>query len=254
MTGVARVGCSGWSYQDWRGVVYPADAPARTWFALYAKVLDTVEINNTFYRLPPATTVERWADQAPEGFCYAVKVGQFGTHRMKLNDTASWLPRHLERVERLGDHLGPNLFQLPPRWKRDAARLDEALSVAPGTLRWAVELRDPSWLHDDVFEVLRRHDAALCLHDLLPDHPLERTASWTYVRFHGPRALVDKYRGRYGPRRLAPVAERLAGWLDDGTDVFAYFNNDYDGHAMADARWLRSQLAGHAVAPQAAGG
>jgi uncharacterized protein YecE (DUF72 family) len=254
MTGVARVGCSGWSYQDWRGVVYPADAPSRTWFELYAQVLDTVEINNTFYRLPPATTVERWADQAPDGFCYAVKVGQFGTHRMKLNDTASWLPRHLERVERLGDHLGPNLFQLPPRWKRNAARLDEALSVAPRTLRWAVELRDPSWLHDDVFEVLRRHDAALCLHDLLPDHPLERTASWTYVRFHGPRALVDKYRGRYGPRRLAPVADLLAGWLDEGTDVFAYFNNDYDGHAMADARWLRSQLAGHAVAPQAAGG
>jgi uncharacterized protein YecE (DUF72 family) len=254
MTGVARVGCSGWSYQDWRGVVYPADAPSRTWFELYAQVLDTVEINNTFYRLPPATTVERWADQAPDGFCYAVKVGQFGTHRMKLNDTASWLPRHLERVERLGDHLGPNLFQLPPRWKRNAARLDEALSVAPRTLRWAVELRDPSWLHDDVFEVLRRHDAALCLHDLLPDHPLERTASWTYVRFHGPRALVDKYRGRYGPRRLAPVAERLAGWLDDGTDVFAYFNNDYDGHAMTDAKWLRSQLAAHAVASQATGG
>jgi uncharacterized protein YecE (DUF72 family) len=254
MTGVARVGCSGWSYQDWRGIVYPADAPARTWFELYAQVLDTVEINNTFYRLPPATTVERWADQAPEGFCYAVKVGQFGTHRMKLNDAASWLPRHLERVERLGDHLGPNLFQLPPRWKRNAARLDEALSVAPTTIRWAVELRDPSWLHDEVFEVLRRHDAALCLHDLLPDHPLERTASWTYVRFHGPRALEDKYRGRYGPRRLAPVAERLAGWLDEGTDVFAYFNNDYDGHAMADAKWLRSQLAARTAAPQAAGG
>jgi uncharacterized protein YecE (DUF72 family) len=254
MTGVARVGCSGWSYQDWRGIVYPADAPARTWFELYAQVLDTVEINNTFYRLPPATTVERWADQAPEGFCYAVKVGQFGTHRMKLNDTASWLPRHLERVERLGDHLGPNLFQLPPRWKRNAARLDEALAVAPTTIRWAVELRDPSWLHDEVFEVLRRHDAALCLHDLLPDHPLERTASWTYVRFHGPRALEDKYRGRYGPRRLAPVAERLAGWLDEGTDVFAYFNNDYDGHAMADAKWLRSQLAARTAAPQAAGG
>ncbi|MDQ2649986.1 MAG: DUF72 domain-containing protein [Actinomycetota bacterium] len=243
MTGTARVGCSGWSYKDWRGTVYPADAPARRWFELYAQLFDTVEINNTFYRLPPATTMEQWAAQAPDGFCYAVKVGQFGTHRMKLRDAASWLPNHLDRVARLGPHLGPNLFHLPPRWKRNAARLDEALSVAPSTMRWAVELRDPSWLHDEVFEVLHRHEVALCIHDLLPDHPLERTTSWTYVRFHGARALEEKYRGRYGGRRLAPVAKRLAGWLDEGTDVFAYFNNDYEGAAVDDARWLRDRLA-----------
>lgn len=243
MSGAARVGCSGWSYTDWRGVVYPADAPARRWLALYAERFDTVEINSTFYRLPAATTVDRWAAQVPAGFCFAVKVGQFGSHRMKLRDAASWLPRHLERVERLGPHLGPNLVQLPPRWKRDAARLDELLEVAPRHLRWAVELRDPSWLHDEVFDVLARHDAALCLHDLLPDHPWERTASWAYVRFHGPHALADPYRWRYGGRRLRPVAERLAAWRSEGTDVYAYFNNDVEGHAVADAEWLRTRLA-----------
>jgi uncharacterized protein YecE (DUF72 family) len=222
--------------------VYPAKAPARTWFSLYAQRFDTVEINNTFYRLPAATTVEGWADQAPPGFCYSLKVGQFGSHRMKLRDAASWLPRHLERVERLGDHLGPNLLQLPPRWKRNVERLEEFFVAAPRSIRWAVELRDPSWLHDDVYDLLARHGAALCIHDLLPDHPWVRTTDWTYVRFHGPRALEEKYRGRYGPRRLAPVARRLQSWLDEDIDVFAYFNNDYDGQAVVDAEWLADRL------------
>ncbi len=244
MRGQARVGCSGWSYKDWRGIVYPADAPARTWFSIYAQRFDTVEINNTFYRLPAETTVDGWAAQAPEGFCYAVKVGQFGSHRMKLKDAASWLPRHLERVERLGPHLGPNLVHLPPRWQRNVERLDELLTVAPSTMRWAVEVREPSWLHDDVFDVLAKHGAALCIHDLLPDHPWERTTDWTYVRFHGPHALEEKYRGRYGPRRLQRAAKVLGPWLDEGADVYAYFNNDYDGHAPEDAETLRSQLLG----------
>jgi uncharacterized protein YecE (DUF72 family) len=105
-----------------------------------------------------------------------------------------------------------------------------------------VELREPSWLHDDVFEVLRRHDAALCIHDLLPDHPWELTATWTYVRFHGPNALERKYQGRYGAERLSRAADRLAGWLDEGRDVYAYFNNDDSGFAVEDARWLAARL------------
>jgi uncharacterized protein YecE (DUF72 family) len=242
MRGKARVGCSGWSYKGWRGVVYPATATPRTWFQLYAQRFDTVEINNTFYRLPPESTVDAWAAQAPEGFCYALKVGQFGSHRMKLKDPESWLPRHVERVERLGGHLGPNLLQLPPRWKRNVERLEEFLAVAPPRIRWAVEVREPSWLHEDVYAVLGRHNAALCIHDLLPEHPWVRTADWAYVRFHGPRALEEPYRGRYGGRRLAPVARRLSAWLDDGADVYAYFNNDDQGFAARDAEWLRDRL------------
>jgi uncharacterized protein YecE (DUF72 family) len=222
--------------------VYPASAPPRSWFSLYAERFDTVEINNTFYRLPAATTVEGWATQAPPGFCYSLKVGQFGSHRMKLRDAASWLPNHLDRVERLGAHLGPNVLQLPPRWRRDVGRLEEFLAAAPASLRWAVELRDPTWLHDDVFALLARYGAALVLHDLLPDHPWVCTTSWTYVRFHGPRATEAAYRGRYGGRRLAPVARRLHAWLADDVDVYAYFNNDYEGHAVADAQWLAARL------------
>ena len=238
----ARVGCSGWMYRDWRGVVYPQKLPQRAWFEYYATLFDTVEINNTFYRLPPATTVEKWAGQAPAGFEYAVKLGAFGSHRMKLRDASSWLPNHIDRVERLGGSLGPTLVQLPPRWKRDAGRLDEFLSAAPTRLRWAVELRDSTWVDDEVFSVLRAHGAALCIHDLLPDHPWELTASWTYVRFHGPQALKRKYEGRYGEKRLEPVAERLDAWLAAGHDVYAYFNNDYQGYAVKDASWLAARL------------
>jgi uncharacterized protein YecE (DUF72 family) len=238
----ARVGCSGWQYKDWRGVVYPEKLPQRRWFEHYTTLFDTVEINNTFYRLPQPTTTEGWERQAPDGFVYALKVGQFGSHRMKLRDSASWLPNHLDRVERLGDHLGPNLLQLPPRWKRNTERLDEFLTNAPTHIRWAVELRDDSWLHDDTFGVLKRHDAALCIHDLLDQHPWILTADWTYVRFHGPDALNVKYQGLYGPDRLEHAAKQLGAWLDDGVDAYAYFNNDWWGHAVTDAQTLRDML------------
>jgi uncharacterized protein YecE (DUF72 family) len=240
----ARVGCSGWSYADWRGVVYPAELPKRSWFGHYTRLFDTVELNNTFYRLPSQAAVDTWAAAAPEDFLYALKLGQFGSHRMKLRDAESWLPNHLERAARLGASLGPTLVQLPPRWKRNVERLDEFLTVAPTSMRWALEIRDPSWLHDDTFEVLRRHRAALCLHDLIDDHPRLMTADWTYVRFHGPHATVNPYRGGYGPARLQPWADLLTDCLERGQDVYCYFNNDYDGLAVPDAQWLR-----HAIDP-----
>jgi uncharacterized protein YecE (DUF72 family) len=237
-----RVGCSGWSYKDWRGLVYPAEARTSEWFATYAGMFDTVELNTTFYRLPTERAVDAWHAAAPEGFLYAVKVGQFGSHRMKLRDPTSWLANHLARARRLGPHLGPNLVQLPPRWKRDVSRLDEFLAATPDDIRWAVEFREPSWLHDDVFEVLERHGAALCVHDLIEDHPWLRTASWTYVRFHGPNAVRLPYHGRYGGIGLRRAAQRLAAWRDEGTEIYAYFNNDYGGAAVHDARWLRTRL------------
>jgi uncharacterized protein YecE (DUF72 family) len=237
-----RVGCSGWDYPDWKGPVYPSDVPKAQWFATYAKLFDTVEINNTFYRLPERGTVERWAAQAPPNFVYAVKLGQFGSHRMKLRDAKRWLPNHLDRVARLGRSQGPTLVQLPPRWHRNVTRLDEFLSVAPQGSQWAVELRDPSWLHEDTYAVLRNHRAALCIHDLLPDHPWILTTDWTYTRFHGPHAGIDPYRGAYTGRRLWRIADRLRYWRDEGVRVFAYFNNDFAGHAVHDARWLHRRL------------
>ena len=242
MTAALRIGCSGWSYRDWRGVVYPQKLPQRLWLDHYQRLFDTVELNSTFYRLPSAAAVEGWAAAAHPGFLFAVKLGGFGTHRMKLRDAPTWLPNHLDRALRLGEHLGPNLVQLPPSWKRNAERLDEFLSAAPTTIRWAIELRDSSWLHDEVFDVLRRHGAALCIHDLLPDHPFELTADWTYVRFHGPDALHQRYQGAYGEARLDRWATRLGALLDEGHDVYAFFNNDWSGNAVVDATLLRHAL------------
>ncbi|MGE0878864.1 MAG: DUF72 domain-containing protein [Acidimicrobiia bacterium] len=239
MRGALRVGCSGWSYKDWRGVVYPASMPQRLWFDHYSTLFDTVELNATFYRLPTTTAMENWARAAPARFLFAVKMGAFGSHRMKLREAETWLPNHLDRVGRLGEHLGPTLVQLPPRWRRNVERLDEFLTIAPADLRWAVELREPSWLHDDVFTVLAKHGAALCIHDLLPDHPFVLTTDWTYLRFHGPNALTQPYHDRYGRRRLDRWATRVDALLAAGNDVYAYFNNDWHGAAVDDARLLR---------------
>ncbi|MCU1401385.1 MAG: hypothetical protein JWN62_4494 [Acidimicrobiales bacterium] len=242
--GIARVGCSGWHYRDWRGLVYPEALRPAEWFGYYTLLFDTVELNNTFYRLPTPAAADGWAEQAPDGFVYALKLGQFGSHRKKLIDAVTWLPNHLDRARRLGSTMGPTVVQLPPRWKRNTARLDEFLTVAPNDLRWVVEVRDPSWLHEDTYAILRRHGAALCVHDLIDGHPFEMTTGWTYVRFHGPDAVRNPYRGRYGPALLQPWADKLNAILDAGQDVYCYFNNDYDGAAVADAQWLR-----HAVDP-----
>lgn len=208
-------------------------------------LFDSVELNTTFYRLPTAASVEQWVATAvgrPD-FVFAVKLGAFGSHRMKLRDAASWLPNHIERAGLLGAHLGPTLVQLPPKWKRNTERLDEFLTVAPRSMRWAVEIRDRTWLHDDTYEVLRRHGAALCLHDLIDDHPIVLTTDWTYIRFHGPDAVNHPYRFRYGPQRMWRWADRIAEWNRSGCDSYAYFNNDYEANAIVDAQTLRRQIA-----------
>ena len=196
--------------------MYPRKLPARRWFEHYTSLFDTVELNSTFYRLPKESTVDGWRAAAPPGFVYALKLGAFGTHRMKLRDPGSWLPRHVHVAERLGPTLGPTLVQLPPHWRRDSARLDELLAVAPADHAVGRRARDPSWLHDDVFAVLESHGAALCIHDLLEHHPFVLTTDWTYLRFHGPDAIAHPYHGRYGGRRLWRPARRLAELLHDG--------------------------------------
>jgi len=240
--GRSFIGCSGWSYADWRGVVYPSELPAGRWFEHYVTLFDTVELNSTFYRLPSEQTAKSWGKAAPDGFVYALKLGSYGSHRRKLRDPTSWLPNHVARARLLGDSLGPTLVQLPPRWRRDTDRLDEFLEATPRDMRWAVEFRDPSWLHDEVFDVLRRHQTALCVHDLLADHPFLLTTRWTYLRFHGPAAREHAYQGAYGSHRLAPTARRIRSLLDDGNDVYCYFNNDYNGHAVTDATYVRDAL------------
>ncbi len=237
--GRVRIGTSGWHYAHWRGLFYPPGLPSREWLAFYAAHFDAVELNNTFYQLPPAERFDAWRSQVPPDFVFAVKLSRFVTHRKRLLEAREPLRSFARRVRRLGPHLGPVLVQLPPRFRVDPERLRRFLGAAPRSLRLAVEFRDPSWLSEEVFRVLRGHGAALCVHDLLPDHPFEVTADTVYLRFHG---TAGAYGGGYSPQRLAAVARRLAGEVRAGREVHAYFNNDVGGFAVRDAAALRRFL------------
>jgi uncharacterized protein YecE (DUF72 family) len=237
--GDLRVGTSGYQYDHWRGRFYPDALAKKGWFGWYARHFDTVEINNTFYRLPEPPVFDEWRAVAPPGFRYALKYSRFATHMKKLKDPAEPLERFLSRAGRLGPLLGPVLVQLPPGWGPDVPRLDAFLAAAPRDVRWVIELRDPRWLRDDVFATLAQYGAALCVHDLLPDHPRPVTADFVYLRFHGPNAGQAHYEGAYDPARLRAEAAWIARERDAGRDVWAFFNNDDRAFAVANALELR---------------
>jgi uncharacterized protein YecE (DUF72 family) len=238
--GRTRVGCSGWQYKHWRGDFYPADLPASRWFQHYASVFDTVEINNTFYRLPEASTFAAWAERAPRRFLFAVKASRFLTHMKKLKDPEEPLERLFSRMRPLGSHLGPVLYQLPPGWKLDRGRLEHFLHLLPRGVLHVIEFREPSWYRDDVLCLLERSRVSLCLHDMRGSATMRlRVGPAVYVRFHGASGT---YNGSYSDERLSGWAD----WLDEerraGVDVYAYFNNDVGGHAPRNAVTLRQLL------------
>jgi uncharacterized protein YecE (DUF72 family) len=242
-----QIGCSGWQYKHWRGDFYPAGLPSARWFEHYARTFDTVEINNSFYRLPEAPTFAAWARRAPRGFVYAVKASRFLTHMKKLKDPEGPLDLFFSRAKQLGPALGPVLYQLPPRWPMNLDRLTTFLRALPRGRRHAVEFREPSWYSDEVFALLERHRVALCLHDM-PGSASDRRAvgPFCYVRFHG----ATKYSGRYGDETLAGWADWLVERVKAGAAVYAYFNNDVGGHAPRDAVRLRGMIEARLPADQ----
>jgi uncharacterized protein YecE (DUF72 family) len=240
LAAAARVGCSGWQYKHWRGDFYPPDVPQSRWFEHYAGMFDTVEINNSFYRLPEASTFASWAKRAPVRFLFAVKASRFLTHMKKLKDPEEPIDRLFGRMRALGRHLGPVLYQLPPGWKLDRDRLEHFLQALPRGIRHVIEFREPSWYADEVLRLLDQHRVALCLHDM-PGSVTgrDRVGPFVYVRFHG---ATGKYGGSYPDDRLQDWAEWLGAQRTSGTDVYAYFNNDVGGHAPRNAVTLRRFL------------
>jgi uncharacterized protein YecE (DUF72 family) len=239
---LCRIGTSGWIYSHWRGVFYPPDLPQSAWYDHYARLFDTVEINYSFYRLPSGEAFDRWQEQAPPGFIYAVKANRYLTHVKRLKDAAEPLQRFLSRARRLGDKLGPILWQLPPNWQADPARLEAFASLLPADLTYAFEFRDPRWFVQPVRELLERYGLGFCISDMPGLHcPTWVTGGVVYLRLHGWCVV---YEGRYGRERLQPWAEHIRGWLAEGHTVHAYFNNDAFGYAIEDAQVLQSLLAG----------
>jgi uncharacterized protein YecE (DUF72 family) len=238
--GRARVGCSGWQYKHWRGDFYPADIPQSQWFEYYAQRFDTVEINNSFYRLPEKATFAAWARRAPAEFVFAVKASRFLTHMKKLKDPEEPIERLFSRMRALGPHLGPVLYQLPPGWTVNVNRFAAFVEALPRGVRHVVEFRDPSWYDEAICRLLDAHGVALCLHDMPGSATGKRPAHpFVYVRFHGSG---EKYGGGYSEARLRGWAEWLNARRDEGCDVYAYFNNDIGGHAPRDAVTLRRAL------------
>jgi len=248
-----RIGCSGWNYKHWRGPVYPAAMPARLWFDHYVTLFDTVEINNSFYRLPEPSTFAAWRERAPDDFLYAIKASRFLTHLKRLREPEEPVARLFEHARELHDHFGPILYQLPGSFHRDLQRLDDFLGVLPRTLgelgakpaahqlQHVVEFRHPSWYVEETYEVLDAHAAAMCLHDMRGSAITSPfVGPFTYVRFHGPSG---RYFGRYDITRLDMWAARLHEQLQDGRPVYAYFNNDPEGMAVANAVELKQLMA-----------
>jgi uncharacterized protein YecE (DUF72 family) len=234
------VGTSGWHYRHWVGNFYPSGTRPENFLRLYLERFRTVEINNSFYRLPGSETLAAWRDQAPARFLFAVKASRFITHNKKLKDGGGSFRLFFDRVRTLGNRLGPVLFQLPPRWNYNGGRLEEFLASLPRGPRYVFEFRNPDWMRDEAFALLRKYRAAFCIHDM----PGSRTpeiviGDLAYVRFHGPDG---KYRGSYPDRALRDWAEKMRAWSRRRKRVFAYFNNDIGGYAPKNALTLLGYL------------
>ena len=242
------VGTSGWQYRDWRGAFYPSRLRTADWLPAYACAFPVVEVNATFYGLPKAQSVQHWVDQTPPDFVFATKMSRYLTHVRRLREPAESVRLFFEHLHPLGSRLGPVLLQLPPNLTADAGLLADALAAMPGRVRVAVEPRHQSWFTDEVGDLLREHDVALCVADRRNhlEGPLWATAGWGYVRLHegvaGPRPC-------YGDDALRHWVTRITDTWEE-RDVYVFFNNDHGACAPHNAMRLRqlAERAGVAVA------
>jgi uncharacterized protein YecE (DUF72 family) len=227
------VGTSGWQYRDWKGSFYPETVAQAGWLRFYCAAFQVVEVNNTFYHLPEASTFAKWERETPDDFVVAVKMSRYLTHLKRLLDPAEPVQRFLSRARKLGRKLGPVLVQLPPRFEAEPGRLQATLAEFDRDVRVAVEFRDDSWYTDEVREILVANGAALVLADRRNrSTPLWRTADWGFVRLHEG---VARPRPCYGEQMLETWVERIGELWPPDADVFVFFNNDHRACAPRDA-------------------
>ncbi|MDR5703771.1 MAG: DUF72 domain-containing protein [Armatimonadota bacterium] len=257
----AWIGTSGYNYAHWEGVFYPQGLPARKWLSYYAQRFSIVELNVTFYRLPQKKTFETWAKTAPEGFVFVLKGSRFITHIKRLKETESSLYILFDQSSPLADRIAAVLWQLPPRFRADLERLEsflQALRASPLAQRYrhAFEFRDMTWFRDDIYEILKKHNAALVLADwpfqvlgpgMKAQHidreaiQVPHTANFVYLRRHGPGALFSS---NYPERMIKSDAEAIQKWLAEGREVYCFYNNDVAGYAVKNALKLKELVEG----------
>ena len=235
-----NIGTSGWHYGHWRHRFYPEELNKRRWLEFYAGHFTTVELNNSFYRLPSETAFATWYESSPASFTFAVKVSRFITHVKRLKDTEEAVGRFITRAKILEEKLGPLLYQLPPNMHRDDEKLVSFLSILPEEMKHVFEFRHQSWLEGKVFEILCQHNAGFCIFDMPSlSCPLVATADFAYVRFHGSTGL---YSSCYSDEELADWAKKLTDLAVNLKAVYIYFNNDAEAFAVRNAVTLRSYL------------
>ncbi|MDP9904137.1 DUF72 domain-containing protein [Arthrobacter bambusae] len=240
-----HVGTSGWSYDHWDHVLYPAGTPSRNRLDCYVQQFETVELNASFYRWPRDSSFASWRRRLPEGFVFSVKAPRGLTHGKRLYSPEAWIGRITSAWHELGDRRGVLLVQLPPGMERDDGRLAYFLGLLPEWIKVAVEFRHDSWHDEAVYELLEKHRTAYCIMSgaELPC-VLRATAPFVYIRMHGPDHH-HLYGGSYSDQDLRWWTDRIAEWETAGKEVFVYFNNDGGGNAVRNARTLRSFLGNH---------
>ncbi len=235
--GKIHIGTSGWHYPYWKGYFYPEKMPARDFLNHYLSVFRTVEINNSFYKLPSADTFSGWRKAVPPDFRFAVKASRYITHMKKLKDPEQSLTKFMHQVGFLEEKLGPILFQLPPNWHPNPDRLRHFMEHLPKDYQYVLEFRNNDWLEERVFELMRKHQIALCLGDVENNSTsIPLTADFIYIRLHGPE---EKYASSYSDSALQEWAQQVMTWSRQGKEVYVYFDNDIHSYAAFNAQTLQ---------------
>ncbi|WP_174522743.1 DUF72 domain-containing protein [Mycobacterium lehmannii] len=241
---VIRIGTSGWSYDHWKDVLYPAGLPTAKRLARYVEEFDTVELNASFYRWPKDSAFAGWRQRLPDGFTMSVKAQRGLTHYRRLREPEPWVERFERCWELLGDRSEALLVQLHPELERDDARLEHFLGLMPDRIPVAMELRHASWDDPDVYALLERHGAAYVVMSGAGLRCVPRaTSDLVYIRMHGPDQ-DSMYAGSYPDDALRRWADRILAWESEGRRILVYFNNDLGGHAVWNAQTLKTMLAG----------
>lgn len=236
MAGNIYIGTSGWHYKHWKRIFYPEGLSDAQQLPFYTESFGTVELNNSFYRVPAITAFKKWKETVPLDFLFSVKANRYITHRKKLHEVKEATIDFIRRSSQLEDKLGPILFQLPPNWAINTTRLAAFLAELPENYRYTFEFRNPTWYNDEIYQLLNQYRCAFCIYELAGHlSPVKTTADFVYVRLHGPG---EKYQGSYADDSLTSWASRCHNWKKEGKDVFVYFDNDQKAYATFNAQTL----------------
>lgn len=235
-----NIGTSGWVYKHWKNVFYAETISERDYLKFYSKYFSTTEVNNSFYHLLNEKSVKNWINSVPENFIFSIKASRYITHMKKLLEPEKTTLQFFESIKPFQDKIGPILFQLPPKLNFSAERLKTFVKSLPKEYKYTFEFRDSRWFNSETYDILNKHNIALCIYNLGPNQsPKELTADFVYIRLHGNYGLGS---GKYSESEIHKIAKDIKEYTRQNKDVYCYFNNDEAGYAIENARLLKQEL------------